>query len=294
MAVQTKAIKRRIKSVKNTRKITKAMELVAASKMRRAVQSTLASRPFSTFVWETVQRIINTTSATHPFLVVPKEATKTLLLVIASDRGLAGGYNTSVLKRATQEVRSIEGEIDAVVIGKRAGDAIRRMNIPILASFVNLTVSPTFTDVRPVARLLAKEFLTGTYKRVAIVYTDFVSALAQQPSIQTLLPLHPDLFRESEEEKQQASFVAFETTLEPNSQAVLERLLPRLVETTVYQSVLESSASEHSSRMLAMKNASEAAGEMIDSLTFAFNQARQAGITQEIAEISSGKAALET
>ncbi len=266
------------------------MELVAASKMRRAVQSTIASRPFSGFVWETVRRIVrSTTSISHPFLVVPPEAKKTLLLVIASDRGLAGGYNANILKRATQEVKAMGGDVEAVCIGKRAGDAMRRLEVPILAAFINLTVSPTFADVRPVAKLLSKEFLTGKYKRIAIVYTDFVSALTQQPTIQTLLPLHPDLFPEEKDQ-----ILATDTALEPSPEAVLERLLPRLVESAVFQAVLESSASEHSARMLAMKNASEAAGEMIDSLTFAFNQARQAGITQEIAEISSGKAALET
>lgn len=266
------------------------MELVAASKMRRAVQSTIASRPFSRFVWETVRHVTGSDlPLEHPFLVVPKDASKTLLLVIASDRGLAGGYNTNVLKRAAQEIKTIDGEVEAICIGKRAGDAMRRLEVPILAAFINLTVSPTFADARPVAKLLSKEFLTGKYKRVAIVYTDFVSALTQQPTIQTLLPLHPDLFPE----ENKGGHVT-ETTLEPSPEAVLEQLLPRLVESAVFQAVLESSASEHSARMLAMKNASEAAGEMIDSLTFAFNQARQAGITQEIAEISSGKAALET
>lgn len=271
------------------------MELVAASKMRRAVQSTIASRPFSGFIFETVRRIVRSLpSVTHPLLVVPKEAEKTLLLVIASDRGLAGGYNTNVLKRASQEIRSIGGTVEAICIGKRAGDAMRRLEVPILAAFVNLTVSPTFADVRPVAKLITKEFLTGKYKKVAIVYTDFVSALTQAPTTQLLLPLHPDLLGEGTGDSGQVTAGEVETKLEPSPEVVLGTLLPRMVESAVFQAVLESSASEHSSRMMAMKNASEAAGEMIDSLTFSYNQARQAGITQEIAEISSGKAALES
>ena len=190
--------------------------------------------------------------------------------------------------------------IETVCIGKRGADAMRRMGLPILASFTDVTTNPKFSEVLPIGRMVVEEFTKGNYDKVQIAYTDFISPITQKPLILDLLPLGtPEDLKEigdidQKNKKAEKEFKdANEYTFEPSPQAVLDKILPRLVETMIYQAVLESAASEHSSRMMAMRSASDAAEDMIDDLTFTFNQARQAGITQEIAEISSGKAALE-
>lgn len=288
MAVQTRAIKRRIKSVKNTRKITKAMELVAASKMRKAVSAVASSRPYSTLALATVRELSDRVeSHLHPLLRNPKEIKRVLLILITSDRGLAGGFNTNILRKTRELIQTLGSavEIQTVCIGKRGADAMKRLGLSIIASFVDITNKTKFEEVLPIGRMIIQEFSQGNIDRVLVAYTDFVSAITQKPQIMTLLPFF--------EVKDQTQRKEKELFFEPSASKVLERMLPRLIETTLYQTVLESAASEHSSRMMAMRSASDSAAEMIDDLTFTFNQARQAGITQEIAEISSGKAALE-
>ncbi len=289
MAVQTRAIKRRIKSVTNTRKITKAMELVAASKMRKSVNAVLLSRPYSRLAWETVLSIgTKVDTSMHPLLHKRETVSNVLMLLVASDRGLAGGYNTNIAKMAVQEIKKLGDNvsINSICIGKRGAEAMRRIKQPILASFTEITNNTKFEEILPIGRMVIHEFMSGHFDKVILVYTDFVSAISQKPVAVELLPL-------SGASQEPATVMQGEYTFEPSPQEVLEKILPRLIETMVYQAVLEAAASEHSSRMMAMRSASDNAGEMIDDLTFTFNQARQAGITQEIAEISSGKAALE-
>lgn len=290
MPAQTRAIKRRIKSVTNTRKITKAMELVAASKMRKAVNAVLMSRSYSRLAWETVMSIgkkIDTSQ--HPLLRESETVARVLVLLVASDRGLAGGYNTNVIKIALQEIRRLgeQVEIESICIGKRGADAMRRAGQHVLASFTEITNNTKFEEVLPIGRMVIHEFSSGRFDKVLLVYTDFISAISQKPIMVELLPV-------GEEKTEMTEKIQMEYTFEPSPNDVLDKILPRLVETMVYQAVLEAAASEHSSRMMSMRSASDNAGEMIDDLTFTFNQARQAGITQEIAEISSGKAALES
>ena len=224
-----------------------------------------------------------------------------LLFIITSDRGLAGGFNTNVIRKTREAVKALgEGmEIQTVCVGKRGADAMRRLGLPILASFLEVTNNTSFEDVLPIGRMVVEEFKKGTFDKAVLSYTDFVSALTQSPVILDLLPLSAQTVKgvgqvtQDGRQEDKKFTKASEYTFEPSPHEVLDRMLPRLVETIVYQAVLESAASEHSARMFAMRNASDSAGEMIDDLTFTFNQARQAGITQEIAEISSGKAALE-
>lgn len=290
MAVQKRTIKRRIKSVTNTRKITKAMELVAASKMRKAVNAVLASRPYSKLAWETVMSIgQKVDTSLHPFLHERPTIQRVLVLLVSSDRGLAGGYNTNVVKAAMQQIKSLgeDVEIQTICIGKRGAEAMRRLKLPLIASFTEVTNNTKFEEVLPIGRMVIHEFMNGHFDRVMLVYTEFVSAITQKPVSVELLPLS------TEQTHHTGESLPGDYLFEPSPQVVLEKMLPRLVETMVYQSVLEAAASEHSSRMMAMRSASDNAADMIDDLTFTFNQARQAGITQEIAEISSGKAALE-
>ncbi len=265
------------------------MELVAASKMRKAVNAVALSRPYSKLAWNTVRSISShVDTSLHPLLRLRSELKSVLLLLITSDRGLAGGFNTNILRKTRETIKNLgEGvEMQTICIGKRGADAMKRMNLPIMASFQEITNNTKFEEVLPIGRLVIHEFTSEKFDKVLVAYTDFVSAVTQTPLIIELLPLG------KEEETESIAEVA-DYTFEPSPEIVLNKILPRLVETMVYQAVLESAASEHSARMMAMRSASDAAGEMIDDLTFTFNQARQAGITQEIAEISSGKAALE-
>jgi len=288
------------------------MELVAASKMRKAVGAVLMSRPYAKLAWEAVLAIgLKEDTTLHPLLRQSDHITNVLMLLVSSDRGLAGGYNTNVIKTALQEIKRCgkDVRVDSVCIGKRGADALRRIGGNILASFTEITNHTKFDEVLPIGSMVVEEFSKGSYDRVVVVYTDFVSAVSQRPVALELLPLGrpedveglgeisgsviPNQATSSVNASESGGSHTSDFTFEPSARDVLDRILPRLVETMVYQAVLEAAASEHSSRMMAMRNASDSASDMIDDLTFTFNQARQAGITQEIAEISSGKAALE-
>lgn len=300
MAVSPRLIKRRIRSVSNTRKITKAMELVAASKMRKAVQLTQASREYSRSISEIVTNVRTLVDpATHPLLAGRQTAKTSLLIVASSDRGLCGGFNAQVLKKTLEFLNTRTESLRVVTVGKRAQMAVKRTGHPIIASFDAISNTPSFEGSRPAGNLAYKEFMDGTVDRVFMVYTDFKSALSQIPTVAQLLPIIPEselVARSSSDEVQDESSHELHATnilFEPSSRQLLDRLLPRLLETQIYQALLESSASEHSARMMAMRSATDNASNMIDDLTLTFNQARQANITREISEISAGKAAIE-
>lgn len=300
MAISTRLIKRRIKSVANTRKITKAMELVAASKMRKSVQLAISSRAYSgstRAIVENIRKIIDPKS--HPLLAGRVEARSSLVIVVASDRGLCGGFNGQLLKKTMEFLRNrTERDLKIVTVGKRAESAVRRAGHPIVASFDAISNAPDFERSRPVGDLAYKEFVSGQVDRVFLVYTDFRSAISQMPEVLQLLPIIPEkelrpLDEESKEYDEEKDEYDSPLLFEPDPRTILNTLLPRLVEIRVYQALLESSASEHSARMMAMRSATENASDMLQDLTLTFNQARQAGITREISEISAGKAALE-
>lgn len=287
-----KLIKSRISSVKNTRKITKAMEMVAASKMRKAVSATFRGRPYVVLAKSTIEAVMERSGASlnHPMLTAGA-GDRELVILFTSDRGLAGGYNVNMVKFAREQMKSL-GNVDVVAVGKRGSDAMQRLKYNVVASFAGLGNAPKYSDIVPVARLALDGFLQGKYRRVRLLYTHYVSGVTQTPSMQTVLPYGEgtgsgQLAVGSSGQKQSSDY-----TIEPNASELLSRVIPNLVMTTFYQALLESSASEHAARMLAMKNASDSARDMMESLTFTYNQVRQAAITQEIAEISSGAAAL--
>lgn len=289
MAMSRKLIKSRISSVKNTRKITKAMEMVAASKMRKAVSATFRGRPYVVLAKSTIEAVMERTgdSLKHPMLT-PGTGDRELVVLFTSDRGLAGGYNVNMVKYAREQIKSL-GDVDVIAVGKRGSDAMQRLKYTVVASFAGLGNAPKYSDIVPVARLALDGFLQGKYRRVRLLYTDYISGVTQTPTMQTVLPYGEGKKKgQSSKEKSTSSDYA----IEPNASELLSRVIPNLVMTTFYQALLESSASEHAARMLAMKNASDSARDMMESLTFTYNQVRQAAITQEIAEISSGAAAL--
>ncbi len=288
----TKEIKRRIKSVKNTKKITKAMELVSASKMKRAIAATLAARPYSSYSWEVLQALSEYVSENKHPLLVEREG-KTLVVLITSNRGLCGGYNSQVLKKVVGMLRAAEGEqIDFVSVGKKGEVSLRRLGQNIVASFNDLSETPRFQDIAPIVSLIVDMYKKGEYGKIKIAYTDFVSALTQTPQVKLLLPIKKDELIEELKESKKTAVKNTDYIFEPDYATLMAMIVEKIARGRVFQMVLESSASEHSSRMIAMKNASDSAGEMIDDLTLAFNKARQANITQEISEISAGMASV--
>jgi F-type H+-transporting ATPase subunit gamma len=292
----TKEIKRRIKSVKNTKKITKAMELVAASKMKRAVSSTLSSRLYAEYSSDILASIAVTLEQnTHPFFNERIEG-KTLIVLITSNRGLCGGYNSQITKKALQKLKEFEntGDVDMVTVGKKGDVAMRRINQNITGVFNEMPdVNIRLRDVVPLSQIIMEEYSNSKYKKIFIAYTHFASALVQKPIIKQILPISKEEVKEAiDNAPKNISNHKSEYLFEGDFNTLLSSLAEKITRMQIYQTILESNASEQSSRMMAMKNASEASSEMIDDLTLAFNKARQANITREISEISAGMASV--
>jgi F-type H+-transporting ATPase subunit gamma len=273
-------IRRRINAARNIKQITRAMQFVAASKLKRAQDSTLAARPYSEKIDEVLADLAAVLSGEdHPLLSRP-EGGRRLLVLVTSDRGLAGPFNTNTVRFAAREITGHEGDLAAVTVGRKGRDAMRRARVPLVAHFDGYGDRPKFADVLPLARLITDEYLSRTSTRVDIIYSQFVSTLTQRPALDRLLPVQP---AEDTEGIPGRQFI-----FEPSPAGVLEQLLPRYVATRLFQAVLESKASEESSRMVAMKNATENADELIDDYTLAYNKVRQANITREMIEIATG------
>jgi F-type H+-transporting ATPase subunit gamma len=273
-------IRRRIQSSRNIKQITRAMQFVAASKLKRAQESTLASRPYAEKLDEVLADLATVlTGEDHP-LLVRREGGKRLIVLITTDRGLAGALNTNVIRFAAQQITEGRGELAVATVGRKGRDAMRRARVPLEAHFEGFGDRPTFADVLPLARLISEDFLSGKVNRVDIVYSHFVSTLSQKPSMDELLPITPSEDTEG--------IPGHQFIFEPDPGQFLRALLPRYVATRLYQSVLESTASFFSSQMVAMKNATENAEELIEDLTLEYNKVRQSNITREMIEIASG------
>jgi F-type H+-transporting ATPase subunit gamma len=273
-------IRRRIQSSKNIKQITRAMQFVAASKLKRAQDATLQARPYSTKLDELLADLATVLSGEDHPLLVRREGGKRLIVLITTDHGLAGALNTNTIRFAAQQISETTGDLTVVTVGRKGRDAMRRARVPLEAHFEGYGERPSFADVLPLARLITDDYLAGTYNRVDIVFSAFVSTLVQRPSMDELLPITPS---EDTEGIPGNQFI-----FEPSASGVLEQLLPRYVATRIFQAVLESKASEESSRMVAMKNATENAEELIEDLTLAYNKVRQSNITREMIEIASG------
>jgi F-type H+-transporting ATPase subunit gamma len=274
-------IRRRIGSVRNIKQITRAMQFVAASKLKRAQDATLASRPYSEKLDEVLADLAAVLgSEDHPLLAERAGGGKRLIVLITTDRPLAGPLNTNIVRFISRDIIDNPGELALVTVGRKGRDAMRRAGVPLEAHFATFGDRPAFADVIPLARLLTDDFLKGAADRVDIVYSHWVSTLVQRPTLDTILPVPPT---EDTEGIPGNQFI-----FEPNAGAVLEQLLPRYVATRLFQAVLEAKASEESSRMVAMKNATENAEELIEDLTLSYNKVRQANITREMIEIASG------
>jgi F-type H+-transporting ATPase subunit gamma len=274
-------IRRRIGAVRNIKQITRAMQFVAASKLKRAQDATLAARPYSDVIDEVLADLATVLGAEdHPLLAEREEGGKRLIVLVTTDRGLAGPLNTNTIRFAAREITESKGDLAVVTVGRKGRDAMRRAGVPLEAHFAGFGDRPAFADVIPVARLITDDFLERKFDRVDIIYSRFVTTLTQRAERITLLPVEPS---EDTEGIPGNQFI-----FEPNAGAVLEQLLPRYVATRLFQAVLESKASEESSRMVAMKNATENAEELIEDLTLSYNKVRQSNITREMIEIASG------
>ena len=281
MAKGMRDIKRQIKSVQNTKQITKAMEMIAASNLRKAQASAEAARPYAEKIREVVASIAaGSKGVKHPMLL-NREVKKTGYLVITSDRGLAGGFNANLLRKVMNTIRinhKSSSEYAVFVIGRKGRDFFKKRNIEIIEEVTGLTDNVKFSDIKSVAYSAVRNFELGLYDELYLVYNQFINVLSQVPVEKKLLPLV--------QETSSAAVANYE--YEPSPEGVLEVLLPKYAETIIYSAVLESKASEFGARMTAMGSATKNATKMISSLTLIYNRARQAAITQEISEIVAG------
>lgn len=285
----TQALKLRIRSVKNTKQITKAMQLVAASKMRRAQESEKASDPYTNAANELLSYLASQGVARrHPLFTVRDVKTR-ILIVVASDKGLAGAYNSNIFKLYAKELQADKAAgiaTKTITIGRRATQfASRLKDVEVIGAYEDVPDRPDGHTLHAVLTTVTTQFIDGQVDAVDIIYTDFVSSMTQVPSVQRVLPA-------GYVEMELGDFVR-EATYEPSLEEVLDAVATRLVGAQIYQALLDARASEHSMRMMAMKNATDNASDLADDLTLAMNKARQGAITQELAEISGGVEALK-
>jgi len=289
-AVTPREIRRRIRSIKNTAQITRAMEMVAASKMRRAQQAVLAARPYAERIRAMLGDLAAMTSPQEEVRAFPllqrRPIRRIQLILVTSDRGLAGSLNTNVIRRAvdfmTRERPEPLENFDLVAVGRKGRDFLVRYGWPMVAEFTRITDRPSIEAVRPLTELATQDFTTGRVDAVFVVYTHFINTLKQEPRVLQLLPIEPP----------EGTGAISDYIFEPDPVTVLEALLPRFIEMQLYRVLLEASASEHSARMVAMRNATQNALDLVAELTLTYNKARQAQITREVSEIAAGANAL--
>lgn len=292
---QTRLIKSRIKSATNIAKITKAMEMVAASKMRRSQEMALASRPYTHKLLSMLQTIgKNTDSSLHPLLSQKNPSASELLILISSDKGLAGSLNANLFRAASIELSSMHMP-KVLTIGKKAREFALKMGYPLVAEFSGLSDRLTLSDILPIVHVFVEGFLSGEFSSVRTIHAQFVSTLTQTPEINNILPLTvSDILIQASQhiEFSKAPSEKKEYVFEPNPKEILEYLLPFYTENGFFQIMLEAKASEHSARMVAMKNASDNAKEIVGNLKLEYNKSRQASITTELLDITTASLAL--
>lgn len=281
-------LRRRIKSIQSTQQITKAMHAVSAAKMRRAQESVQFARPYSKRIRNVLGRVaVASSGVKHPLLEV-REPKKVAYIIVTADRGLCGGFNSNVIRRATREVKGATSELGLITLGRKSRDFFVRRGYNIPKQFVGLGDEIKYGTAREIASYVIEQYSAEEFDAVYLIYSQFVNVLIQKPVMLKLLPAEPPAGEEKEGDAKNVSYI-----FEPSAEAVLAELLPKYIENAIYQGMLESKAGEHSARMTAMDNATKNASEMIDGLTLSMNRARQAQITTEISEIVGGAAALE-
>jgi F-type H+-transporting ATPase subunit gamma len=288
-------IKRRIKSVKNISQVTRALEAVSASKVRKAVAAVEATRPYATKAWQVLTHIAGQPGrdVLHPLLKTRSEIKSVIVIMISSDRGLAGPYNTNILRATLKAFRDYPVPVRYISVGRKGTELLYRQGKEIIADFSGLPAEPTFNDVSPIGRIAVEEFLAGKADEVFLMYTDFVNMVRQDPVQKKLLPLEyesPEGLVEAEFTQSTGPHAAY--IFEPGETEILDEIIPSFTRLQVFQAVLESFASEHAARMVAMKNATDNATELAGLLQLDYNKARQLSITSDILDIVGGAEAL--
>lgn len=291
----------RIRSVNNISQVTRALEAVSASRVRKAEQQVRATRPYASKAWQMLRHLSLQPDRDfiHPLLTQRESVKQVLVVLVSGDRGLAGAYNTNVLRYALETMRDSPVPVNYVVVGRKGRDMLLRRGESVLAEFSDLPADPAFADVSAIGRVAIEEFIAGRADQVFLVYTDFVNFLRQDPSRKLLLPLElgrgeipigrGDWARETSDANS-ASKGAY--IYEPSAEVLIDRIIPRLIELQVFQAILESQASEHAARMVAMRNATENAIDLVAALRLEYNKARQQAITSEMLDIVGGAEAI--
>jgi len=283
----------RIRSVKNISQVTRALEAVSASKVRKAVAAVTATRAYATKAWQVLTHIAEQPGRTilHPLLASRSEVHNVLVVAISGDRGLAGAYNTNIIRFVTQRFDHFEVPVRYIAIGRKGRDLLLRRRKQVIAEFTNLPAAPSFADVSAIGRVAVEEFLKGEVDEVYLVYTDFVNMVRQEPVITKLLPLEvgeaAQRVQDFAHQRLTAAYI-----YEPAEEELLDEIIPRFTALQVYQAILESLASEHAARMVAMSNATENAIELVSYLQLQYNKARQQTITSDLLDIAGGAEAL--
>jgi F-type H+-transporting ATPase subunit gamma len=295
-------IKRRIRSVKNIMQVTMALEAVSASKVRKATAQVLGTRAYANLALEMLSNIASANQSgtpLHPLLAAGANTTTITIMLITSDRGLAGAYNSNIIRIARQFAYDKGKEVRWVAVGRKGRDALIRLHANVIAEFTSLPAWLSVGDIRPIARVMIDDFLAGESGEAYIAYTDFINTLTQRPRIQRLLPLSPDTSGElggADYMKVQAAPTTKvpDYIYEPSAEGILDEIVPNFTELVIFQSILESVASEQAARMVAMRNASDNARALSGDLQLSYNKARQGSITAEILDIVGGVEALRT
>jgi F-type H+-transporting ATPase subunit gamma len=283
----------RIRSVKNISQVTRALEAVSASKVRKAMAAVSATRAYSSKAWQVLTHIARQPGREnlHPLLTRRPRVRNLLVLVVSGDRGLAGAYNTNIIRCVTQRFGTSEAPVHYIAVGRKGRDLLMRRRKQVVAEFSNLPAAPSFADVSAIGRMAVDEFLKGEVDEVHLVYTDFINMARQETVVKKLLPLEvndEDGRVESYEQKRLTAAYIFE----PAEREILDEIVPRFTALQVYQAILESLASEHAARMVAMSNATDNALELVDGLQLQYNKARQQTITNDLLDIAGGAEAL--
>ncbi len=293
----TREVRLRIRSVKNIAQVTRALQAVSASRVRKAMEAMYRTRPYSNKAWQVLTHIAHQPDreTLHPLLTLHDPVKNVIVLMVSSDRGLAGPYNTNILRFTLGAFRDYPIPVKFISIGRKGTELLHRRGLDIMAEFSSLPAEPTFADISAIGRLAVKEFLAGKADEIYLMYTDFVNMARQDPVKKKLLPLEyktPEGLVQVEFAGERVSGLTASYIYEPGREEILDEILPRFTAIQVYQAVLESFASEHAARMVAMKNATDNATELAGLLQLEYNKARQLSITSDILDIVGGAEAL--
>lgn len=284
-------MRRRIRSVRNIGQVTRALQAVSASKVKKAVSAYEATRPYAEKAWKVLIHLAKQPghATLHPLLTERKDVKSILVLMITSDRGLAGASNINVVRNSLQHFKDSQQPVSYVTVGKKGRDLLWRAQNNIIAEFTNLPCPPTFMDVSAIGRLLVTDFLEGTYDQIYMSFNDYRNMMQQSPVIRKLLPLDVASASESEHASSESTHKTNAVYIyEPEQEVILSEIVPRFIAVQVYQAILDAQASEHAARMMAMKNATDNAGELVNALRLDYNKVRQQTITADLLDIAGG------